>query len=189
VLVALLVVLAVDTALALLPEPLVVLALLDWTAHVATALVALAALRRRLPAPFVVATLLGASLIDLDHLPAQLGSSWLTAGTPRPYTHSLATVAVLGLAAAVAATIAARGRSARGARASARRARPVLAGLAFGVLAHLLRDLGTGPGVPLLWPLTRHAVAVPYSAYLAAVVVLVAVAWAGGRRGLVTDSS
>jgi len=41
-------------------------------------------------------------------------------------------------------------------------------GLAFGISAHLLRDLATGPGVPLFWPLSGAAVELPYVAFVAA---------------------
>ena len=49
-----------------------------------------------------------------------------------------------------------------------------LHGLAVGMLAHYLRDLGVGSGVPLLWPLTSRSLNVPYAVYLAACVALVA---------------
>ena len=38
-----------------------------------------------------------------------------------------------------------------------------LHGLAVGMLAHYLRDLGVGSGVPLLWPLTSRSLNVPYA--------------------------
>src|SRR5581483_11130565 len=76
------------------------LALLDEPAHLATALLLLAAFGLGPLRRYAVAVALGTVLIDLDHLPAYLGSDVLTQGTPRPYTHSLTTVlAVLALAA------------------------------------------------------------------------------------------
>ena len=70
--------------------------------------------------------------IDLDHIPLYLG-----VGNPyqRPVTHSLATVAIVVVAAA------------------SRRHRAVLAGVAAGLLIHFARDIAEGPpGVRMLWP-------------------------------------
>ena len=39
--------------------------------------------------------LISSVAIDLDHIPGRLSVGWLTAGTPRPYTHSLLTIAVV----------------------------------------------------------------------------------------------
>ena len=64
-----------------------------------------------------------------------------------------------------AAALVAGSRLARGRR------RTALTGLAVGTLLHFVRDVGTGPGVPLLWPLTRRNVRIPYAAYLAPVAV------------------
>ncbi len=44
-------------------------------------------------------------------------------------------------------------------------------GLAAGVALHLVRDAATGPGVPLLWPLTESVVLVPYPWYTGLLVV------------------
>ena len=67
--------------------------------HLATAMIVLGALTRWRGHPtdsrFVWAMLGASVLIDLDHLPLEFGSSILTAGTPRPYTHALWVVAVL----------------------------------------------------------------------------------------------
>jgi inner membrane protein len=112
--------------------------------------------------------LLGAVLIDLDHVPLVLWGGPVTEFGGRPVTHSLATVAVLA-AAALAAP----------------RLRIPAGGLAVGVLLHLLRDLATGPGVPLLWPLRPENVLVPYWVYallvVAAAVVPPAVPAPAGR--------
>lgn len=127
--------------------------LIDEPAHIATCLVALLAvvtLRRFRPwAPFVAAALIASFAIDVDHIPAYLGWHSLTGGVPRPYSHSLLTVAVL-----LACGWALRGDS-----------RKVALGLAFGVATHLLRDLSTGPGVPLLWPATEAVVVLPYAVF------------------------
>lgn len=137
--------------------------LVDEPAHLATCaialLVAAAVLGRRLPAPFVVVALFASVAIDLDHLPGYLGWDGLTAGVPRPYTHGLAPVAAL-LAFGFLLP---------------RRYKPVMFGLAFGVSAHLLRDVATGPGVAMLWPLD-DVVSVPYALFAALLAVVAAVA-------------
>jgi hypothetical protein len=89
------------------------------------------------------AYLAGSLLPDLDHVPLALRLVHPDPGDPRPLTHCLLTVA------------------------------PVAAGsreAAKGMLAHFARDLAVGTGVPLLWPLTRKRVRLPYAAY--AVLVL-----------------
>jgi inner membrane protein len=132
--------------------PVPVLAALDWPAHLLTAALLLAALSRR-PDPRLAGwALAGSVAIDLDHLPRYLAvRGALVQDDRRPVTHSLTTPALLATAALVA-----RGE-----------ARTALTGLAAGVLLHFVRDLGTG-GVPLLWPLRRRTVRVPYGVYAAA---------------------
>jgi inner membrane protein len=138
--------------------PLVLLGVLDESAHLLTAWLALAALTARTTAlpgwPWVLA---GAVFIDLDHVPLFLGAEWVaaTAGG-RPVTHSLTTVVVLLTAAT-----------------TCRGWRMPLIGLAAGVALHLARDIATGPGVPLFWPLAADDTRLPYWPYL---VVLVALA-------------
>ena len=135
-------------------------ALIDEPAHMLTAvllLLALVAAGFRPSVAFVAAALVASVAIDLDHLPRYLGWDGLSDGVPRPYTHSLFTPVLLIVA----------GQLAGG------RWREIGFGAAFGVTAHLLRDLGTGFGVPLVWPLSRTAVAVPY-AVVATILVLVA---------------
>lgn len=127
--------------------------LIDEPAHLATCLVALLAavsITGGLPSPaFVASALIASVAIDLDHIPAYLGWDGLTGSLPRPYSHSLLSVLLLlGI-----------GRALHG------KGRQVALGAAFGVAAHLLRDLATGPGVPLLWPLTEATVALPYMAF------------------------
>jgi membrane-bound metal-dependent hydrolase YbcI (DUF457 family) len=150
--------------------------LVDEPAHLATtglALLALAAIAGQRPAAcFACAALAASVAIDLDHLPGYLGWDVLAGGAGRPYPHGLLTVAVL-----LGSGLAARGRY-----------RLVLLGFAFGLIAHLLRDSATGPGVALLWPLEGRAVAMPYAAYVGALVaMLLAVAIPArslsGRRG------
>ena len=144
--------------------PIAMAAVLDEPAHLMTAGILMAALlpsRARRAVPWALA---GAVLIDLDHVPLYLWGSLMAADSGRPVTHSLATIVALSAAALV----------------SRRRARTALLGLALGVGLHLVRDLGTGPGVPLWWPIESHRVLVPYLAYFATLIAgaLVAV----GRR-------
>ena len=157
--------------------------LVDEPAHLATfaiALFAAAAIRGpSLPVRFVIAALLASVAIDLDHIPGYLGWDGMTGTLPRPYTHGL-----LLVGASIAVASLSRSRACR----------QVFLGLAFGVSAHLLRDLATGPGVPLAWPLSSGVAAVPYPLYaatlaLALVAVLAPVPRsvpAGWRIGLVT---
>jgi membrane-bound metal-dependent hydrolase YbcI (DUF457 family) len=123
----------------------ILVGLFDHPAHVATAgLFALNASRR--PRRWTVAFLIGSVLPDVDHLPLAFRDRHPTVDDPRPVTHCL-------LAVAPAATLAAVTQSER------------LHGLAAGMAAHFARDLGVGTGVPLLWPLTRRSVRMPYAAY------------------------
>ena len=146
-------------------EPLLVTAVLDEPAHLLTAGLLLAAVlpgRARAVVPWALA---GAVLIDLDHLPFYLWGALSTEGAGRPVTHSLATAAALAAAAAVVAS---------------RHLRTALSGFALGVGLHLVRDLATGPGVPLWWPVEGAGVLVPHAWY--ALVLAVAAAVAGGRQ-------
>jgi inner membrane protein len=113
---------------------------LDEVAHLTTGALGLLALACFIDAPrrFYVAGLIASVAIDLDHIPLYLGL-----GNPeqRPVTHSLITVLVVVIAAAVS-----------------RRHRAVLAGAATGLLIHFARDIAEGPpGVRMLWPLQDTA--------------------------------
>jgi inner membrane protein len=149
----------VDGLPELVPPAGIVLSKVDDLAHLATA--ALLVVLVRPSVRFGVATLVAAVAIDIDHLPAELGWDGLTAGSGRPYSHSLAIVVLsLGLALLPG------------------RARLVAAGAACGFALHLWRDVVTGPGVPLWWPLSLESVRLPYVIYalsLAVAVALVAV--------------
>lgn len=147
--------------------PYAIEALLDEPAHAATGLLGLATLGVEFQAPVVLAVLAGSLLIDADHLPHVFGSSILEHGVPRPYTHSLGTIAVLLVAALLL-----RNRGAR---------RLTLIG-ALALALHFLRDSAEpgGPGVSLLWPLSDHAVTVAYGWYAALLIALAAIAI--GRR-------
>jgi hypothetical protein len=102
--------------------------------------VATAMLLRKEPTPSYLA---GSLLPDLDHIPLALRVVHPDPGDPRPVTHCLLTVAPVALVDREAAK---------------------------GMLAHFVRDLGVGTGVPLLWPLSGRPLRVPYAAY--AVLVL-----------------
>ena len=91
------------------------------------------------------AYLAGSLLPDLDHIPLALRPVHPSLDDPRPVSHCLLTVA----------PVAALNRDA-----------------ALGMLAHFARDLGVGTGVPLLWPLTRRSVRLPYPIYLAGCLLL-----------------
>jgi membrane-bound metal-dependent hydrolase YbcI (DUF457 family) len=148
--------------------------LFDEPAHLATcaiALLALAALAgTRLPSRFAVAALIASVAIDLDHLPGYLGSHALTGSLPRPYGHTLLLAAVL-----VGIGCASRRRDTR----------QIALGAALGVSAHLLRDLATGPGVPLAWPVSSDVVTIPYAFFAASLGIAVAAVVAARRPRLV----
>jgi membrane-bound metal-dependent hydrolase YbcI (DUF457 family) len=130
--------------------------LVDEPAHLATcaiAILALAALGGSWPpGRFVAAALISSVAIDVDHLPGYLGADFLTGSMPRPFTHGALLIAALLLLS--------RASTSRGLR-------QLLLGVAFGVAAHLFRDLATGPGVGLLWPLVGGPLTIPYAAYAA----------------------
>jgi hypothetical protein len=155
---ALLAAVALDDALLMPRAPsYAVLGLLDEPAHLATSLILLfgvTALWSRGGRPvrtgFAVGLLLAGNLIDVDHVPQVLGSNVITAGTPRPYSHSVTLLLLLVLIALVG-----RGR-----------VRAVAAGVAVGVTGHLTRDLGTSP-IALFWPLDPGGMTIPHSLYLA----------------------
>ncbi len=156
-LIAVVVVLAVQPVLGRLDidTQFALVGIVDWIGHLATGIVLIALLRP--PRRMAVAILVCSVVIDVDHLPLELGSDILTAGTPRPYTHSLLTLLVVLAAAGV-------GRS------------QVLLGAAIGIAGHLLRDLGTGDGLALLWPLSDAGASVPFALYLGVLTGLAAVA-------------
>jgi len=155
---ALLVAVGLDDAL-LMPRAAsyAVLGLCDEPAHLATSLILLMAITAVavraggvVRTGFAIGLLLAGNLIDLDHVPEILGSEVLTAGTARPYTHSLTMLLLV-----VLVCLASRGRS-----------RVVAAGAAVGLAGHFLRDLGTSP-ISLFWPVTPVGVTIPHAVYLA----------------------
>lgn len=166
--------------------------LLDWPAHLATALVILGALVRVhgvVPDQRFGWTMLASSvLIDIDHLPAEFGSYVLTNGTPRPYTHALWVVIVLALAWGTARFFVIRSE-----RPQAAMVELILAGAACGVVAHFVRDIATAP-MSFWWPITDTAVEVPYWCYVAALAAMIVIGpvrrhprFAGTTPGTVED--
>jgi membrane-bound metal-dependent hydrolase YbcI (DUF457 family) len=137
---------------ALLPDALRPLAgasrpavgVLDETAHLALGALLAAGRSRDAARGILVASV----LIDLDHLPSELGQEWLRLeDRGRPYPHTAFTVAAV--AAIAAAT---RSRAWWGATA--------------GLALHLARDLtDTDSGVRLLWPLSDHEFYAPPALY------------------------
>ena len=131
---------------------------LDEVAHLATGALGLLALSCFIDAPcrFYVAGLIASVAIDLDHIPTYLGL-----GNPdqRPVTHSLATVLVVVVAAAVSC-----------------RHRAVLASAATGLLIHFARDIAEGPpGVRMLWPLQGTAWTASFEWFLGMIITFTVV--------------
>ena len=130
---------------------------LDEIAHLLTTLLVFWALGARMRRRFVVPALVISVAIDLDHLPGRLGADWLTAGTPRPYTHSLLTIAAVLVAAALWS-----------------RRRDVLLGVVIGLVIHFGRDMAEGAsGVSLLWPVSYQSFQYPHGVYVAIMAVFV----------------
>jgi hypothetical protein len=171
-LIAVAVIVVADGLLFLLPasNPTAVEATLDEPAHLATAVIALAALGWWNRTPFAIAALIASVALDLDHLPGYFNASFLSHGTPRPYTHSLTTVVVV-----VVVALAVKGRW-----------REALLGVAAGTLLHLFRDMGEPgqAGVALFWPVSDAGLRLPYAVYGSTMVVLVIVAAMRRRRRL-----
>ncbi len=97
---------------------------IDEFAHAATGLIVIGALACPATAPIGLGVLAGSLLIDVDHIPGTLGDRWLTHGTPRPYPHSLPTLALLALVVLLVGP----------------RRRPVVLGALIGLAVHFLRD-------------------------------------------------
>jgi hypothetical protein len=173
-------ILSVDVALPWQGWSFAVRALLDEPCHQATGLICLGAITRFLGRPpdprFGWAMLICSNAIDLDHVPLALGSSVLTAGTPRPYTHALWVVVVLGFSALV--TRAWFQRSGIGASAAATL---VLFGAACGVSDHFLRDIATAQ-MSLWWPVTNASVEISYWWYVVAIVAIALLPLSATRR-------
>jgi inner membrane protein len=153
-LLALLAVCGLDAVLSARAWPVPVVGLLDEPAHLLTAWLALAALgpgSLRTPAGVAPWVLAGSVLLDVDHVPLYLWGEPVAEQGSRPVTHSAVTIGVLLLLAA----------------ALRNRPRTAALGLAAGAALHLVRDVVSGPGIPLLWPLDPVDVRLPYGVYLA----------------------
>jgi hypothetical protein len=138
---------------------------LDETAHFLTTLLILWAIGPRSCQRFLATALVASVAIDVDHVPARLGAQWLTAGTQRPYTHSLMTVAVVVLLALVG-----------------RRRSDLWLGAAIGLAIHLWRDMGEGSaGVSLLWPFSDRSFQYPHACYVGVMAVFVLIDAARSR--------
>ena len=93
--------LAFDAADRRVPFNILISGLLDEPAHLATAALGLLVLACLVDVPrrFYVAALIASAAIDLDHIPLYLGL--LGNDGQRPVTHSLSTVVVVAVAAAI----------------------------------------------------------------------------------------
>ena len=131
---------------------------LDESAHLLTTLLVVWALGRTASERLIVPALIASVAIDLDHVPGYLGVGWITAGTPRLYTHSLLMIVVVLLAAAW------------------RRRRTTLLGVALGLRIHFWRDLAEpASGVSLLWPISRHSFSFAHKGYLGMMLAVVVI--------------
>jgi hypothetical protein len=151
-LLAAIVIAVADGAMDMVHPSLALAGALDEPAHAATTVLLLAALGWPLGRRFAIAAVIASVAIDLDHIPKYLGTDFLTAGTPRPYTHSWITLAFVAVPALV---LSGRGRI-------------VALGAELGLVAHLFRDMaepGLNGGVALFWPFTDAALKVPYLVY------------------------
>lgn len=166
VVVAAAVIFAIHPVLTLIDLPLWGLGILDETAHLSTALILVAAWPVRVDRPVILVALASSVAIDVDHVLQYVGVDVLTEGTVRPYPHSLTTPLV-----AFAFAFGLRGTPRR-----------IALGIGAGVLAHLLRDVATGPGIAALWPLSDVTVRIPWGFYGATMAGLTAIAWTAARR-------
>lgn len=147
---ALMLIFVVDRLFARCSPSLPVAALMDESAHAATAVIFLGPLRGQVSRRFASGALVGSVFIDVDHLPLTFGSDILTRGTNRPYSHSLLTIIVLLLVAL----------------GLDRKRRAFAFGTAFGLATHFIRDLAsTSAGVSLFWPLTTRSLHLSYHIY------------------------
>lgn len=125
----------------------------DEPAHLATSLLVLLALlgpARMRRHPVETTTMCASSvLIDVDHVPLYVDFPVdVAVAGGRPFTHSLSTVAALG-----------------GLAGALRWRRRLLACASAGVGLHFVRDIATGPGLPLWWPWEQRNRSLPYQVY------------------------
>jgi inner membrane protein len=153
-----------DAAARSRPWPVPIAGALDEPAHLATAWLVLCAVAPRdVPPWFWRTALVAAVAIDVDHVAMYATGGRFAVDGGRPPTHCLALVVLT----AAVGLLGPRARWALGA--------------AAGMLLHFVRDVATGPGVALLWPVSDTAVEVPHAVYLGAVALLALLA-VGRRR-------
>ncbi len=158
-----------DTGDQLAGGSVVVAGLSDETAHLLTTLFVFWAIGGVLWDRLLIPALIASVTIDLDHMPQYLGYRFLTEGTPRPYTHSLLTVASLLVVAVLWS-----------------RRREMLIGVVLGLSIHFWRDMAEpGSGVALLWPCSDDSFSLPHLSYLAVMAVVIA---AGTWRSLTWET-
>jgi inner membrane protein len=146
-------ILLVDGAQRAKTWPVPVMGLLDESAHLITAALVLGSVPRAVVRSVWPWVLIGAVAIDVDHLPLYLGAREFAVDGGRPPSHSLGVVLLLLAGAARPAL------------------RKPLLGLAGGGILHIVRDMATGPGVPLLWPLLPENFLLPYPVYVALMIL------------------
>jgi hypothetical protein len=86
----------------------------------------------------------------------------------------------------IVATVVARYWSQRAKTPAASAAVSILAGAAWGISAHFLRDVATAP-MPLWWPVTKAAAEVPHWWYGLALLVIIAIPPARFRMGVAEE--
>jgi inner membrane protein len=159
--VALAVLLVLDLMATTRRWPIVVQGLIDEPAHLLTAWLILRALPGQLLRRDAGRwALLFSVAIDIDHMPLYLTDYRFAVDDGRPPTHSLALICAL----------------VGGAFLLGRHFRELQLGAAVGVGLHFIRDLATGPGVPLLFPVTDDSFRVPHGVYLAVVGLVTVIA-------------
>jgi inner membrane protein len=144
---------------------LAVIGVLDEPAHLLTAALVLALLPRSFAARVGAWALAASVAIDLDHLPLYTFAPGFATEGGRPPTHSLGTILVLLLAGVLAP-----------------KWRAAFIGIATGVGLHFVRDVATGPGLSLGWPVVPQNVRVPYYFYFGAMTVVACLVILGRRR-------
>lgn len=148
---------AADAVLHRTKPPWIAVGLLDHPAHLATAGLVAVQVRSR-PRRWLIAFMAGSLLPDVDHIPLALKRPHPGPDHRRPFSHCLLTIAPIAALAGVT-------QSER------------LHGLAGGMAAHYLRDVGVGTGVTLLWPVSKRSFRVPYGVYAGACVALAVLAF------------
>ena len=138
---------------------------LDEVAHLMTTLIVVWALGRRVCERFLIPALVASVAIDADHIPGALGYDFFTQGIPRPYTHSLLSIVVVLVLAALW-----------------RSRRDLCLGVALGLAIHFWRDMSeSGAGVSLAWPVSDHSFMLSHAGYLAAMAVFATIAALSAR--------